>query len=319
MCRHLKITSTTEADQENGLIGCGGMSAIRLFWWSPAKSLSLAVPEVRGNPGVWLRLAAQTGRFGRNFGDELSPLILEAATGKKVVWASPSRAEVVAIGSILDLYANCAKGATVWGSGLRSAIAESERQNVRERFGPILAVRGPNTAESLGISRSSVTGDPGVLIPMLLGRQAAVARKMITVIPHFRTWASKSGRSQLAECHKLGFDVLPPTLSPIVLANRVRDSSFVMSSSLHGLVFAHALGVPAQLISIGQSEHKEPGFKYNDYLLSVGLKTNVLALTSILGAGQVKNIIESNEEVVGDLLIRTSQLAEKLLAVAASI
>lgn len=295
------------------------MTAIKLFWWSPVKSLRLAVPEVRGNPGVWLRLATQTRRIGRNFGDELSPLILEAATGRKVVWASPSRAEVIAIGSILDLYANCAKGATVWGSGLRGSIAESERQRIRERFGHILAVRGPDTAQSLGISSGSVTGDPGVLIPMLLGPRAAVARRKVSVIPHFRTWASKTGRSQLAECKKLGFDILAPTLPPIVLANRVRDSSLVMSSSLHGLIFAHALGVPAQLISIEQSEHQEPDFKYSDYLQSVELSVNVLALTTVLRDGYINNIIESNEGVVGTLLARTNRLAENLLAVAANI
>ncbi|MDE0805309.1 MAG: polysaccharide pyruvyl transferase family protein [Acidimicrobiales bacterium] len=55
---------------------------------------------------------------------------------------------------------------------------------------------------------------------------------------------------------------------PLELAKEIQRSEVVYSSSLHGLVFAHALERPAVLV---HPQTQEPLTKYEDYHLGAGL------------------------------------------------
>jgi pyruvyltransferase len=51
------------------------------------------------------------------------------------------------------------------------------------------------------------------------------------------------------------------------IVQKITESKFVISTSLHGLVIAESFGIPARLLRMTQNE---PLFKYADYYLGTG-------------------------------------------------
>lgn len=249
------------------------MSDINAFWWSPRNDLQLGVKEFRRNGTTWLRLPKR-GKFLYNFGDELTPLLIQnVLQGANVSWRKAKGAELIAVGSIIEYYA--ARGqndAIVWGTGLRAPIANEQRfKAISSSLGEVLAVRGAKTRDMLRLPATTQLGDPGVLSARLLeGRNVQGVIGRVSVLPHFRTWGSKEGREFLAQVDAQGFHIIPPNLEPVQVICEIAESEFVYSSSLHGLVVAHSLGVPCRWIEIFGAAESEPTFKYHDYLESVG-------------------------------------------------
>lgn len=270
----------------------------------------MAIPELRTNFSAWIKLAGLTRRPLTNFGDLLSPLVMEAATGRKVVWAPPERADIVGVGSILELYASRGSGAFIWGSGLRSLPSSSS--DISGSFGNILAVRGPNTRAALGIPIGTPLGDPGLLAPHFAHRSKALQRRPL-VIPHFRTWASRGSRGLLSDLKINGFDVAPPSLEPRVMIDRINNASVVVTSSLHGVIVAHALGIPAQLVTTSTQQMAEPEFKYSDYASSMGTTLVAMPIRSLLNEGETRKVTEKLEPNVPGLRLAAEALAEGLV------
>lgn len=61
--------------------------------------------------------------------------------------------------------------------------------------------------------------------------------------------------------------VVHPTEPWNEVIEKILDSAFVISSSLHGLIIAEAYGIPARYVRLSE---KEPLFKYQDYYLGTG-------------------------------------------------
>ena len=83
-------------------------------------------------------------------------------------------------------------------------------------------------------------------------------------------------RSSYYTCMVLHFndvnEIIPPNIhvlfsnsSYMWVWNTISQCNFVMSSSLHGIIFADVLGVPARWISFPGSRKSEGFFKYCDY------------------------------------------------------
>lgn len=267
---------------------------------------------------MWIRLAASTGRLGTNFGDELSSHVVEAVTGRRVEWATPQRADLVAVGSVLGLYASQGSGAAVWGSGLREPVGGRESEALLNSLGPILAVRGVNTRTVLGLPESTPLGDPGVLAP-LFRKASSVRQRKILVIPHFRAWASASGRESLKQLRGASIDVAEPTLHPRVMIQRICNSSLVLTSSLHGLILGHSLGIPTQLVTWSGAGPQEPDFKYQDYASSINYKVSAVSIQDVLNPMKLKVIHEACEKEVATISSSTSLLADGLLAAIANL
>ena len=249
----------------------------KLFWWSPRRPLSTLIPELRFNRGVWARLSLLSPRVLMNFGDEFSPLAWEYATGRKADWSPISRADVVAIGSVLDLAILSGSDAQFWGSGARGDLmTENFRVIDRTR---VLAVRGPLTAAKLGM-KGLVLGDPGLLISEFVSNsdRRGTSSKLL-FIPHFNTWKSHKGRAEISLARSEGFEIVAPTLHPLQIAKKIARADFVASSSLHGVVFAHSLGTPVQLIA---PTGGEANFKYDDYFLSMDADTSSVQIEHCL-------------------------------------
>ncbi|QYF73737.1 polysaccharide pyruvyl transferase family protein [Cryobacterium sp. PAMC25264] len=247
----------------------------------------------------------------KNFGDEFSPMALEYATGRRVEWAPLGSADVVAIGSVLDLAIEAQSDALYWGTGARgplNGVSLSSFDTSR-----VLAVRGPLTADAIGHPDSTL-GDPGLLISEFIAK--ADRRKKLNhrvFVPHFRTWASAAGRQEIRIARSSGYSIVEPTRSPIAVARQIASAQFVASSSLHGLVFAHSLGTPVQMVLPTGGE--DP-FKYRDYFSSMELPFDPITIDSLVLPSTVSQRFAALERDAKVAATNAAALSEGLLRAA---
>ena len=193
-----------------------------------------------------------------NFGDRLTPWLIENIRGERPTWVSQTfDAEYyVASGSILNLANEHAK---VWGAGLASF-----NDNVNDRA-QIYAVRGPLTRAKALASRAkcpAVYGDPAILLPMFLPKKIEKIHD-IGLIPHyvdqFRVFSRYPGVMKL--------NVFDPIE---IFIDQVKSCRRIVSSALHGIIVAHAFGIPAAWVRWGDSIGGD-SMKYFDHFAAVGL------------------------------------------------
>src|ERR1700690_1378420 len=96
--------------------------------------------------------------FGiKNFGDTLSPILLEHFSDVKAEWGTISHSSIASIGSLLEHIPPMWDG-YILGSG---KLFEFSRLQLHTKTAKILAIRGPLSAR--GIPGSFAIGDPGLL------------------------------------------------------------------------------------------------------------------------------------------------------------
>ncbi|WP_369126882.1 polysaccharide pyruvyl transferase family protein [Microbacterium oleivorans] len=176
------------------------------------------------------------------------------------------------MGSILELYAERGKGALVWGSGARQGGSSDEGRTLRSKLGTVAAVRGPLTRDFLGLDTSVALGDPGLLWADALGVARSASASAPSLLPHYRVWQSGEGRSLIQEFRSRGYRVIEPSRSPGYVAKAIAASEYLVTSSLHGLIVAHSLGVPVISATFDEGFSGESPFKYLDYFTSLGLQ-----------------------------------------------
>jgi len=202
-----------------------------------------------------------------NFGDLLGPFIanrINESEGRASSSRSRPEPRLLTVGSILTL---ARPGDTVWGTGVNG---KSIDRDLSLSEVDIRAVRGPLTrdwANQRGGSAPSVFGDPALLLGPLFGREelaGGATSVPISVVPNFHDYAAtRDDRSAMVN----------PRDSLRAVLRRIASSDFVCGSSLHGVIVAEALGIPARFIA---SDH-EPRFKYDDYMLGTGREPAVFA------------------------------------------
>lgn len=171
---------------------------------------------------------------GKNFGDQLTPVLLEHFR-IPCTWSGPARANLVVCGSILSKLPNGWTG-TILGTGFIRAGMHRSFPTAR-----VLAVRGKLTRGACKMPLSTPLGDPGLLVPDLTPTERG---DTVAVLPHFVDHA-------LAKRHPEA-TVLDIRTEPRLLIRQIAACSLVYTSTLHGLIAADALGVPHVLEPHGQ-------------------------------------------------------------------
>ena len=170
--------------------------------------------------------------------------------GYYVMWAPPEDANWIGVGSILGWF-NGFTG-TVFGSG-RSGTdmppIDLTRADVR-------ALRGALTREHVLGGDGAVLGDPGLLLSLESDPQGYDA-----IVPH---WKDQE-RMKVFHPDAVFVDV---TDSPEITLPLLIGADRIISSSLHGLVIADALGIPRQWEWFHGVQGG--GFKFRDYGTVVG-------------------------------------------------
>jgi pyruvyltransferase len=182
-----------------------------------------------------------------NVGDRVTPLVLEAITGRPVRRISDlSRPHILSVGSLM---AWATPASQIWGTG----VIDPEGGVGRSRKGAVHALRGPLTHRALrrgGVALADVPfGDPGFLAPALLGVTRSGAPTFpVGLVAHYLDRHDPGLRAMLTSAGVADLDVSEP---PAAFLGRMADCAAVISTSLHGLVFAEALGIPSLWVKAG--------------------------------------------------------------------
>ena len=220
---------------------------IRLFWWNEIK---------------------MQGKSKENYGDLLGKYLVEKISQKEAVWSKPSKFSIhdffspiyVTIGSILT---HVNKKCIVWGSGIVSKEYPIKK-------GEFLAVRGPQTRNHLikqGYEVPEVFGDPALLLPKYYNPK--IEKEYASgIIPHY------SDYNKVKDFYKddnsiLLIDLMTNDVDKTT--DEILKCRKIVSSSLHGIIVAHAYGIPAVWQKFSGNIFGDD-IKYQDYFESVDIK-----------------------------------------------
>lgn len=202
-----------------------------------------------------------------NVGDIVTPYLYTKLTKRTPVhsWASASPSEPVVLGCGSILWAKAvAPNAVIWGSGIITRQAKfCQPREVR-------AVRGPITRRrmmELGYECPEVYGDPGLLVSRVFHPGPAKTRFALGIVAHYVDEEFVYPMRKAAPPDVCFLNVRDPMETFLQQLNAC-DS--VVSSSLHGVILAHAYGIPAMTASFG-GKLAGDGVKFADYAESVGI------------------------------------------------
>jgi pyruvyltransferase len=184
-----------------------------------------------------------------NLGDVLGPIIL-GQLGVLCHWVRKENGgKWISIGSIARF---AMPGDTVWGSGImRKSDEVSQKANW-------LAVRGPITGKKCGCK---CYGDPALLVSRYFPKADPSTDYGRIVVPHYRD----------IDCVPYDVPFVPPiTSDPVSTSIKIGSADRVASSSLHGIIVAHAYGVPAGWWRPTDRLNGD-GTKFADYAAGVGI------------------------------------------------
>jgi len=196
-----------------------------------------------------------------NWGDRLTPLLLERFARIEADWAPANEAEIVCVGSILGNLVKPKYTGIILGSG------KLFEEGIVPHLAHILALRGPLTAR--GVDGTFALGDPGLLADELV----TVSEKTydLGIIPH---WSD----------HRLAMDPRFQKYRPIIIhsggdplgiIHQIGSCKKIVSSSLHGLIVADAFNIPRRFEATASWSREGGDFKVRDHNAAIGLPFEV--------------------------------------------
>ena len=202
-----------------------------------------------------------------NFGDLIGPWLVREITGRDVVntmWEEVGEAPgLLTVGSLLHSLRR--SGLDVWGAGSMRSLDEAfvKKLSVRQPR-KIHAVRGWRTYQELtsklGWQVPKVYGDPALLAPRFhSASQSDVTKGRISIVPHY--------------FHKKYFDplegdrfhIVNVARDPTIVIDEIASSDVCMSTSLHGVIVAHAYQVPWVWVRVADHPLRGDRFKFEDF------------------------------------------------------
>jgi pyruvyltransferase len=187
-----------------------------------------------------------------NFGDALTPAMFRA-------WNIPfeysDEFDTIGIGSIAKV---ARPGTRVLGSGIMSS---KDGCDSRAEW---LWVRGPRTRAKVvacGGTCPELYGDMAMLLPLLVDESAK--RYDVGIVPHM---LQLDQARALYPQHRI-IDLR--TEDAFRTVREITECRTILSSSLHGIITAHAYGIPAAHIDLG-IPIKGDGVKFKDHYDAIG-------------------------------------------------
>lgn len=196
-----------------------------------------------------------------NLGDAITPFIIEQMTGKKAYFVNPQEdvKKYMLTGSILNWDV---KNAVVFGCGLAS------KTDVVPTGKDIHGVRGVLTGEILkrqNIPFAEVYGDPALMLPRFIKPSKEYEKTKIGVLPHYVDQHKVISKFNDWHNDVLYIDILG-SLEDLV--DQINQCRIVYSSTLHGIIFCHAYGIPCYWTKFSDNVLGD-GMKFYDHYTSL--------------------------------------------------
>lgn len=221
-----------------------------------------------------------------NAGDILNETLINDLFGIRVCEESFTTSQMIAIGSILERIvsgsitgkrdkelqqqADSSEKITVWGTGMMHQYDDySGMQFIRPvKF---CAVRGELTrkaAENItGKKINCVTADPGLLAPLLLD-EIPKKKYKLGIIPHVAEREMEEYKEMQSKTE--GSVMIDLTKKPYEVLKQIAACETILSTSLHGLIFADSFGIPSCWCEM-TDKILGKGYKYRDYYSAFGV------------------------------------------------
>jgi succinoglycan biosynthesis protein ExoV len=203
-----------------------------------------------------------------NFGDELNQWLWPRVFGN--IWNDGDPEVFLGIGSILYNYDYLPRGQKkiVFCAGYGGY---SEKPDMHDGSWDVYFVRGPQTAEVLGLDPKSALTDAAVLV-----RTATLPPPATPVItsfmPHFQS--IKRGNWQEV-CDQAGIRFIDPRSAVDKVLSQILGSQILLTEAMHGAIVADALRIPwVPLLPISTSHH----FKWADWMRSIEMEFHPIRL-----------------------------------------
>ena len=195
----------------------------------------------------------------KNVGDRINPLLIARLFGVDAVLGSQDSEHLLAIGSLMG-FAN--RHSKIWGTGVLHPSAPSADIAAEN----VYAVRGKLSYQVLrdrGIAlRDIPLGDPGFLVTKAFPQRLRSDKKYrLGIAAHYVDRSHPWVRTLVADADVVDLNV---HADPQEFLTNVAACEAVASSSLHGLIFAEALGVPNVWVKLSDCVLGE-GFKFHDW------------------------------------------------------
>ena len=220
----------------------------------------------------------------KNLGDAINPLIIRNVFGLEPIRTHAWNCEVTGIGSGLRRFfvderkmggafrikhalLNMAnpQPVVIWSAGFLSTPS-NRMVSVRKEC-EFASVRGLLSKAALEAAlgktlESCLVGDAGILASQLIGQQATKTTR-VGILPHR---SEKDSPVVAALCSRIPQSAVIDIEcdDPMVTLNSIASCECILSSSLHGLIFADSFRVPNKHILISNSLAGD-GFKFKDY------------------------------------------------------
>jgi pyruvyltransferase len=221
-----------------------------------------------------------------NFGDLLSPILIQELSGRPILYKNstlsikaritiiakgiltlrfkriktiifPLQKTLLGIGSIIT-WGN--RYSAVWGAGFMN------RDETYRSSNNIYLVRGKLTdmrLKELGYKGCSNYGDPALLLPLLYNNTTP-KKNRLGIIPH---WREVDDFNRLYGDKYYIINLRTRDVKKVI--QEIQSCQYILSTSLHGIIVAHAYHIPALWIEKGNIG--TDGFKFHDYFSSVDI------------------------------------------------
>jgi pyruvyltransferase len=220
-----------------------------------------------------------------NFGDLLTPYILNYFS---IPWTRANDIHsfnLISVGSIAKL---AKPGTIVLGSGIMGSNEDLCSDSIW------MFVRGPYTRNRIvecGGTCPEIYGDPAMLLPLLCDESKK--EYDVGIVPHYVD-------QEIVKEKYPNYNIIDvKNLNPLETATEITKCRSIISSSLHGIICAHAYNIPAAWVPFS-NKVKGDGVKFKDHYSSIDLdcvsstiENPIFTVGNFKNFNKIKKIYES--------------------------
>jgi succinoglycan biosynthesis protein ExoV len=143
-----------------------------------------------------------------------------------------------------------------FGYGVAPDMTDPDEWDVR-------AVRGPLTAEALGLDPGLAVMDPAIMVSQMPEFRGLAKTGRAVFVPH---WTSATDGMWADVCETLGIDYLDPRGDAKTVIGKIARAPRVLAESMHAAIIADAFRVPWTAVTTSREVNS---FKWRDWAASV--------------------------------------------------
>lgn len=230
---------------------------------------------------------------GKNFGDALNPYIFNHLLPD--FFDDDERAVFIGIGSLIGLKKpkDSLQIIHVFSSGC-GGKESSTYGNIPTSLKQyeFHCVRGPKTAELLGLPKEKSIADGAILSPIVFPKDSLVKQKQFDVsyIPHVGSLSFNNNLKK--QLFKIGIHTIDPRNEVKEVLSEIVNSKLVIAEAMHGAILADTYRIPWIAVKSYGTINQ---FKWEDFCESMQLKYTPVKLPSIFSTTYILSIIQERK------------------------